>query len=346
MFDGEYASAGLFAAVLALVSAGFVRWMMRVGALDHPGHRSSHDRPTPKGGGVGILAALLLGCVTGAVCVQGDAAALLGLAMAALLLGGVSYADDVLDLPFAAKLAAQIGAAVIVLATGARFGRILALPGWQAGLGGAALPLSVLWVVFLTNTVNFMDGLNGLAAGSCGIAALVAAALTGERWPGVGLPALALASGLAGFLPFNYPRARIFMGDVGSQVCGLALAWLTLRCSQLPGPQPWVLLVPMLLAGMLFDVVFTLARRACHGQRLTEAHRGHLYQVAARSGVPATVVTLVHWTMTGLGGLAYVALLHTPVAGGWSALALVATPQIAWLATVLALARRAGLKSW
>ena len=95
-------------------------------------------------------------------------------------------------------------------------------------------------------------------------------------------PSLLLAAGIAGFLPFNFPRARIFMGDVGSQFCGFMLAVLAVVASRFEGLQMSFLLVPMLLSGVLFDVGFTLVRRAVAGERVTAPHRGHLYQVAQR----------------------------------------------------------------
>ena len=98
---------------------------------------------------------------------------------------------------------------------------------------------------------------------------------------------LLLIGGVAGFLPFNFPRARIFMGDVGSQFCGFMLAVLAVVASRFEGVELSFLLVPMLLSGVLFDVAFTLVRRWHAGERLTAPHRGHLYQVAQRTGIPA-----------------------------------------------------------
>ena len=118
--------------------------------------------------------------------------------------------------------------------------------------------------------MNFIDGLNGLAGG----VALIAAAswrasprrmTAGSPTP----PSLLLAAGIAGFLPFNFPRARIFMGDVGSQFCGFMLAVLAVVASRFQGLELSFLLVPMLLSGVLFDVAFTLARRAA-GRRAAD----------------------------------------------------------------------------
>ena len=126
--------------------------------------------------------------------------------------------------------------------------------------------------------------------------------------------ALLLAAGVVGFLPFNFPRARIFMGDVGSQFCGFVLAVLAVVASRFEGVELSFLIVPMLLSGVLFDVAFTLARRLLAGERITEAHRGHLYQVAVRTGVPAWAVTLIHAGFAAFGGLVALLFIAVPVA--------------------------------
>jgi UDP-GlcNAc:undecaprenyl-phosphate GlcNAc-1-phosphate transferase len=169
--------------------------------------------------------------------------------------------------------------------------------GW---LGG---PATLAWILFVTNAVNFIDGLNGLAGGVALIAACFLAGIAGAHgaWFAY-FASLLLAAGLLGFLPFNFPRARIFMGDVGSQFCGFILAMLGVVASRFDGVELSLLLMPMLLSGVLFDVAFTLARRALARERLTDPHRGHLYQVAQRAGVPAPVVASVHWGFAVFGG--------------------------------------------
>ena len=170
--------------------------------------------------------------------------------------------------------------------------------------------VTVLWVLGMTNAVNFIDGLDGLAAGILAIAA-GAFFLYGHRLAETGIigpenisPLLAvIVLGICvGFLPFNFHPARIFMGDVGSQFVGFMLAVLAVVASRLDGVMLSFLLVPMLLSGVLFDVAFTLVRRASQGEPVTRPHRGHLYQVAQRSGLSPVVVTLVHWSFALFGG--------------------------------------------
>ncbi len=195
--------------------------------------------------------------------------------------------------------------------------------------------------------MNFIDGLNGLAGGVCLIAAAFLAGIAGFQggWFAY-FSALLLVAGLAGFLPFNFPRARIFMGDVGSQFCGFVLAMLGVVAGRFDGVELSLLLVPMLLSGVLFDVAFTLARRAAAGENLAAAHRGHLYQVAQRAGMPAVCVTLVHWGFAALGGGACLLFLAAPEpVKPFIPLALV-VPQVGWLTYVSRRASLAGITRW
>jgi UDP-GlcNAc:undecaprenyl-phosphate GlcNAc-1-phosphate transferase len=128
------------------------------------------------------------------------------------------------------------------------------------------------------------------------------------------------------------------MGDVGSQFCGFTIAVLGVLAGRFGAPTLSVLLVPALLFGILFDVAFTLARRLLAGDRLVQAHRSHLYQVAQRAGMPAAHVTLVHWAMVLWGGACCLAPGRPVV--------LVVVPQLAWLAFVTAKARRVRLGRW
>ena len=325
----------LLAVPLALLSAAVVRRMTFAGMLDRPNERSSHDRPTPKGGGLGVVAAVAAGAVVRAAMGEDvfHPAALLAAAALAL----VAFADDARSFSFAVKLGAQLLAACVAVAAGVELHEV-GVPGLgRVSLGLLGAPVTVAWILFATNALNFIDGLNGLAAGASLLAAALGAAFVPD--PAVQAVCLFLAAGLAGFMPFNFPRARIFMGDVGSQFCGFLLATL---CVAAAGAGVPVLAGPLLLAGILFDVAFTLCRRAWAGERVWTAHRGHLYQVAQRSGMPAAAVAVVHWAFVVWGGLAASWL----VAGSAWAVPLGVAPQLFWAAYVIAKARKAGLGRW
>ncbi len=315
---------------LSALSAAIVALMCRLGALDHPVERSSHTHPTPKGGGVGILACFAAGMAVAPSHLPGDGT----LTASCLFLGIAGHLDDVRQWPFWPKLVAQIGASLAILAAGLA-PHAMALPGiaWVP-LSALALPTTLIWLLFTVNAVNFMDGLNGLAAGSAALGCLVVAcnADAAASWP-----ERFIVAGVLGFLPFNYPRARIFMGDVGSQFLGLAVAALALRHAS-DDRLAWVL--PFSLAPMLLDAAFTLCRRLLAGERLTQAHRGHLYQVAQRAGVPAWLVSAIYWALAGWGGWCG---LEWQVSRNiwWPAMAIV--PVLGWFLYAAHRTRQAGV---
>jgi UDP-GlcNAc:undecaprenyl-phosphate GlcNAc-1-phosphate transferase len=314
--------------LLAALSAAIVAIMVRVGALDHPVARSSHSVPTPKGGGVGIVVAFAVGMACAPAAGWQDGV----LTGAALVLAAVSYLDDVRHWPFWCKLAAQCGAALAIVGTG-QAPHDVALPGLGAvPLGLAAPVLALGWLLFVTNATNFMDGLNGLAAGSVAVACL-ALALTagGKAWP-----ASLVVAVVAGFLPFNYPRARIFMGDVGSQFLGFVAGALALRYAAQPAVA---IILPFGLLPLLLDAALTLLRRWRRGERLTEAHRSHYYQWANRAGVPAARVAAIYWLMAGWS--AGCGIVATQNSAYWMLAAVL--PFLAWRNYVAQRARQANI---
>lgn len=339
-----------FCAGIGLLSAAVVRGMIGAGVMDRPDPRKVHTRPIPKGGGVGVVAAFLAGVA--ALYLFADFSRIaepyfLGVIFASAAIALVAFFDDVRDWPFTIKLGAQVAAAGIAVASGivirtvhAPFVGDVSL-GW---LGGAA---TLFWILFATNAMNFIDGLNGLASGVAVIASLALAAIAAAMggWF-VYFASLLLAAGLLGFLPFNFPRARIFMGDVGSQFCGFVLAVLGVIAGRFEQVELSALLVPMLLFGVLFDVAFTLARRLAAGDRLTQAHRSHLYQVAHRAGMSAVAITLTHWGFALWGAFCSAVFLQASGMGKPLAVLLVVPPQVIWVAVVIGRARRHPIGRW
>jgi len=328
---------------LAIFSGIVVRVMIAIGVPDHPDPRKSHDRVTPKSGGVGIVAAFLLGVIMlyryGSVSRLGEGY-FLGVIGAAILMAAVSFIDDLFDLSFLIKLATQFAAAAVAIGSGL-WVHLFALPYFgHVDAGAFGIVLTFIFILFITNAMNFIDGLNGLAAGvtllTCLILSAIAAIYSGFF---VYTAALLLAGAVLGFLPFNFPRAKIFMGDVGSQFCGFMLALFGIAAARYEA-------VPLLLSGVLFDVAFTLVRRAFAGDNLAQAHRRHLYQIAQRSGIDARLVAVIHWGFVLVGGAAAAGFLlaadryKLPVA-----LAPLAV-QMAWAVYVTRRARRVGIGKW
>jgi UDP-GlcNAc:undecaprenyl-phosphate/decaprenyl-phosphate GlcNAc-1-phosphate transferase len=337
----------VFCAALAAVSAVMVRAMIAAGVMDVPNARKSHRNPTPKGGGVGVVAAFMLGMAV----LYGTATFsriadpyFRGVILASAAIAIVSFIDDVRDWPFTVKLATQVLAALAAVGSGLYIS-VYRLPFLgPVDIGWLGIPATIAWILFATNAMNFIDGLNGLAAGTSLVACLFLAAIAASQdgWF-VYFAGLLLASGLAGFLPFNFPRGRIFLGDVGSQFCGFVLAVLGVAAARFTGVEMSFLLVPMLLSGVLFDVAFTLARRLLSGQRVTQAHRGHLYQIAQQAGMDARLVAMLHWGFAALGGLAALAFMRVPSALKPLLPLSLVVPQLLWLGYVALRARRAGI---
>ncbi len=340
----------LFCTGLAGISALVVRATIDARMMDRPNARSAHTRPTPKGGGIGIVVAFMLGI--GVLYGFADFSRLAepyfrGVILAAFAIAVVSFLDDVRDWPFSVKLAAQILAAATAIASGLYVSEIR-VPFWgSVDLGWLGPVATLVWIVFATNAMNFMDGLNGLAAGVTLVACLFLAAIAQSQagWF-VYFAALALAAGIAGFLPFNFPRARIFMGDVGSQFCGFVLAMLGVAAARFGSVEMSLLLVPMLLNGVLFDVAFTLVRRLLNGDRITQAHRSHLYQIAHRSGMDARWIAAVHWGFAAFGGCVAILFVIAPSVLKPALPLVLLLPQMVWLAYVLLRSSRTDIGAW
>jgi len=246
--------------------------------LDFPNARSSHVRATPRGGGVSIVvvvsAALALLCARGLINVDLFVALIGGGALVAL----VGLLDDRKAVPATIRLTVHLVAAVWSVSwldgfAGLRVGSHVVL----GGLTGDAL--AVLAIVWTLNLFNFMDGIDGIAASEAILVAAGAALLLGPS-SGVIAAALILAAACAGFLAWNWPPARIFLGDVGSGYLGFVISVLAIASARAGTAQPWVWLI--LSGAFLADATITLARRLMRGERVYEAHRSHAYQRLAR----------------------------------------------------------------
>lgn len=347
MIFAGFAKPLLFGGVLALLSACLTWLMLRAGIMYVPNQRSSHARPVANGGGVAIIAAFFVGY--GVLYALGEDHVaerhMVGFALAALGIAAVSFADDLGRIrTFVLKLIAQVLAACILVAFGIVF-RHLSLP-WVGAidLGPWGYPLTVIWVVALTNIVNFMDGLDGLAAGTCAIAALFLGFVTyAEGSLFVYLFCYVLAAATLGFLVFNFPRARIFMGDVGSQFLGFVFAALAVIAAEHDASRTSFLVVPLLFFHFIFDTAFTMTRRALNGENIAQAHRSHLYQLLNQCGWSHAQVSLLHFAMTAAQGFGALTLIRL----GPDRRALVFLPflgvEIVYALLVMRAAKRRGL---
>jgi UDP-N-acetylmuramyl pentapeptide phosphotransferase/UDP-N-acetylglucosamine-1-phosphate transferase len=297
----------LLAAIVGLVASAIVtRWVevvaRRRSLLDLPIDRSLHSVPTPRLGGIGIVAGSLV-AVAVTVVVGGGAVdgrlAILG--VAGLFLAAVGLVDDLRHISVPAKYGAQLVAALVAAWTlSPTLEFELARVGWSIG-GPIALAATVIWITALVNAFNFMDGIDGMAGGIAVIVMLAGMQLTGT---GAHAALVAVAAGSVGFLVWNIHPARIFMGDVGSQYLGY---WAAVALLIPTGDSVEVVPILLLTAPILFDTGLTLSRRARAGKNIFAGHREHLYQRLTLAGVGARTVSLGYAAATGLCGLLAIA---------------------------------------
>jgi Fuc2NAc and GlcNAc transferase len=273
---------GASALVLAALLTGVVRRRaLRHGLLDVPNERSSHSAPTPRGGGIAIvfasgLALAILGAL-GAV----DRPLIVAILGGGIAVGIVGFIDDRRGMSAAVRLTVHVATSLFALIVfgglpAIQFGATIVHFGW----GGYVLgTLAVAWVI---NLFNFMDGIDGIAAAEAVFIVGAGALLYGT--PNAASPAAnaAIVCGMAclGFLVWNWPPARIFMGDVGSGYLGYVIAVLAIASAR---NNPTALLAWLILGGVFFcDATATLVRRVLRRDRVHEAHRSHAYQWLAR----------------------------------------------------------------
>ncbi|HVZ37159.1 MAG TPA: glycosyltransferase family 4 protein [Polyangiaceae bacterium] len=287
----------LITTVLCLSAAltGLVRRRaLARGILDLPNTRSSHTIPTPRGGGLAIVVAATIGLTT--LWVWGVVDSRLALA----LLGGgagvalIGYLDDRGSLSVRARIVVHFACAVWAVAV------LGGLPPIQWGshavdLGWAGVLLAVLAIVWMLNLFNFMDGIDGIAGSEAVFVSAAGAALASVGGLSGSVPAAAsvVAAASVGFLCWNWPPAKIFMGDVGSGYLGYVIAVLALGATR---ENPAMLYVWLILGGTFFvDATVTLISRLLRGERVYEAHRSHAYQRLSRRWRSHRRVTVSVW---------------------------------------------------
>ncbi len=345
-------------AASALLTPLLIRWARRVRVLDLPDSRKVHGEPVPRLGGVAVVGGFVAGLSVvalqqgvlfraGTVTVYWHA-----FAMAALGIFVLGLVDDLRGLSFRTKFVFETLAALFVWLAGFRIERLtVPFDGGTVELGWASLPVTMLWIVGVCNAMNLLDGLDGLAAGAALIitsAVAVVAVHMGHL--GVSAASVALVGSLAGFLPFNFRPARVFLGDSGSLFLGFVLAVISVRGSQKGATAVAVALPVLVLALPLADTAFAVIRRslqvtqrarrdgvslssiAKHLPIVFSPDRGHihhrlldaglsharavlmLYAVVAGFALAGIVVTLVHSSTLALLALS-VAVVPTACVG-------------------------------
>lgn len=293
---GEIALAAL---TISFAAGWPVHWILgQYGVVDRPNRRSSHSGVVVRGGGVGILLAILS---MGGYQVWKTGDAVLGVVLtAALAVAAISFLDDLSSIRPGIRImihfAAALAAVWFVVSPGAGSNQ-------DGILGIGVVALGVIWLVGYTNVFNFMDGINGLASAQAiitGLGVPLVCYLGGamDIEPATRL-SLILGAAAAGFMPHNFPRARMFMGDVGSAPLGFLLAMVLVWVVSVAGPA-YVVPILLLHSNFLLDAGITLLRRVARGDRWYEPHREHFYQRLIRSGRSHLFVTGLEACLLGL----------------------------------------------
>ena len=291
------------------------RLAFKIGAVDVPkDNRRMHKRPIPRLGGLAII----FGFSVALCCFGQMTRSLAAILIGATIIAVMGVVDDCKNLDAKLKFAIQILAALVVIV----FGNVritvmtnpnifsdapyLVFPWWFSGIA------TVLWIVFITNAVNFIDGLDGLAAG---VSAIMSVSLVfiavriGEY--SVAIIGLALMGACFGFLPFNFNPAKIFMGDTGSTFLGFMLATLSIQ-GVFKSYAIISFAVPLLILGLpLFDAVFAMIRRIYHGQSPMAADRGHLHHRLIDMGFSQKQTVFILYAISGVLGLTAVILAES-----------------------------------
>ena len=304
--------------IMVLAIAFVISWLMtpvciklapKIGAVDIPkDERRMHTRPIPRFGGLAIY----LGTVVAILIAAPHTMKVMGIVLGGTFIYAVGLYDDLKNMSAKVKLLCQIISGLIVFATGTKIAYIH-IPFHDQSSYIFLSPvlmclLTVLWVVGFTNTINLIDGLDGLAAGITLIASLCvaySAVLTGH--PETAILMLAIAGGALGFLPYNFNPAKIFMGDAGSQFLGFMVASVSLETMK--STTIIILLIPLIALGIpIFDTTFAIIRRKKANRPIMEADKGHLHHRIMAWGMGQKRTVILLYAISGILGICAIQL--------------------------------------
>jgi UDP-GlcNAc:undecaprenyl-phosphate GlcNAc-1-phosphate transferase len=301
------------AAAFAAVFTPLIRKLaIHIGVIDVPrDKRRVHDKPIPLLGGLAIFLAFVITAVLkkGPV-TKSESGILLGAAI--VVLGG--FLDDKYDLKPWQKLSFQVAAAVTLILFDIKI-HIITNPFFTGNqylsIGWISIPLTIIWVVGITNALNLIDGLDGLAAGIGLISSLtlLVIAIFSNRPEAMAFTSI-LAGAILGFLPYNFNPASIFLGDTGAQLLGFLLAAISME-GALKSAAAFVIAVPILAMGLpIYDTLFAMIRRKINGKPIMQADKGHLHHRLLAMGLSQRQAVIIMYLISAvLGSFAIIAML-------------------------------------
>ncbi len=300
----------LVAFTVALAVAYFTTpWVknlaIKAGALDAPDDRKVHVKPIPRLGGLAIYLGFVL-AVLASMHVNRE---IMGLLLGGTVILMVGIIDDMFQLSAKVKLLGQIAAAFVLVMFNIRIEWLTNPFGEMLYVDYFSIPLTILWVVGLTNTVNLIDGLDGLAAGVSTIASItiLLVALQQNFWT-VAILTAALAGAALGFLQHNFNPAKIFMGDTGSMFLGFMLAAISIL-GTVKSAATIALVVPIMALGLpIMDTAFAIIRRYMSGRPIFKPDKGHLHHRLLELGLTQKQAVLLMYVISGCLGVSAIAL--------------------------------------
>ncbi len=284
---------------------GLLKVRLQRGFVDVPNERSSHEEPKPRFGGIAIICGIYVAYGVLLYAVPGSRS-FLPFAAGALLLFGAGIVDDWRGLPAPVRFGIQVTSALLIVAFGGVVDHIRLPMAGEIGLGILSVPLTILFVLISINFYNFIDGIDGLAAGSAFISALflsLIAYMLGHL--PLALLSLAVAGAALGFLHFNFPPSKLFMGDGGSTFFGFFFAYFAITGNRLTPELPFFIPV-LVLSSLYLDAGLTLIKRASRGEAIFDAHHTHYYQRLLSLGLNHKQVTVLEYALNVLLGISAV----------------------------------------
>ena len=269
--------------------------------MDVPNGRSSHDVAVPKSGGLAIAASFMIGVIV--IYLLADITMIsekffMGFVSSAFLIAIISFYDDLNDISIFIRLISQTIAASVVMIFGIMIYEFNIPWVGLVQFGFFGYIVTFLWIVGLTNAYNFMDGINGIAGGTAVIACTFFSIICFKHGSNFAyIISYTIVAGSLGFLVFNFPKGRLFMGNVGSNFLGFVLATMAIIASLYDHSHTSMFVMPLLLFHFIYDTFFTFIRRFIRGENVLEAHRSHLYQLFNQLGYSHTAVSAFYFVV-------------------------------------------------
>jgi len=315
-----YAALTLVSFMVSCFTVPFaIKFAKEKGIIDNPKQddRRVHKEPTPRVGGIAMVAgmavALVVFCILSLIFKIKISSGLIGYALGALVIAIMGFVDDMKNLRPLYKFLFQIIAGMIIYVFGISIAgvKIPFIYPHIIDFGILSFPITLIWVLGITNAVNLIDGLDGLAAGISSIASislLVIFPLVGAEMPVIVIQ-LALVGATLGFLPYNFNPAKTFMGDTGSNFLGFTLATVSIM-GMAKGYTVLAIVAPLIVCGVpVFDMIFAIIRRLAKHQKITAPDKGHIHHRLLKHGFSQKQAVLILYGLTSILGIIAVTLV-------------------------------------